>query len=261
MTRIACVFVAALLCAHEAWATHPDHEGERGLEVQLSPGFAGYTANTERVFYEAADLPRDGSAPVAFGGGFALRGAVGWRFTPWLSAGVAGGVVLTTATTEYSPAEQMYSPSDSGLAWHVGAYARVYPLAFINGSRENRRVFFRSWSDLRRFDVWASLGVEYGAINRHRAYAGRMDYRDFTTSYVGVPVAIGGEYRLFTQLAVGLQASVTPMVGAHTSHYWLEHELRPGVDQMIPHAMEYTPADAANVQLYLGLSARYTFTW
>ena len=75
---------AALLCAMavglwgaEARATHPDYEGERGLEVQALPaGLGGAFTHDESVFLNSSDLPRpEVSAPYdSFGASYGFSG-------------------------------------------------------------------------------------------------------------------------------------------------------------------------------------------
>ncbi len=256
--------MAAVMYGRAAMATHPDYEGERGLELTLMPGLALMTTHDESVFLRPEDLPRvESGVPIdSFGAGFDGALSVGWRFAPFVSAGVTGGYQAWSEAHVYTSGEAQYEPVDSISSWRAGVYGRIYPMAFFNGSRHNPRVFFDSWTDRRRFEPWVSLGVQVGSITRQRDYYNvsvLSSYTRWTTTYVGVPVTLGGEYRILPRLAVGLHVAITPLVAGTATSTAYRREIRPGVDTTTTTTRDYTPAADSNVGVTLGLGVRYTF--
>ncbi len=261
-----CTLAAVVLRANIAGAMHPDHEGERGLELQLTPGYGGAFTHDESVFLVSEELPRPEVRQPndAFVGSIGVSLAAGWRFTPYLSAGLTGGFQHLTAASEFAASEAAFAPYDTVRSFHVGAYARVYPMAFFNGSRTNPRVFFDSWGDRRRFEPWLSLGVDYVQYSRNRRYDDVRvidSYTDWTTRYLGIPITVGFDYRLFAPLAVGVNVGFTPLVGGGTSKTVFRHERTPTSDTTTTTETSYAPAADSNTAYFVGLSARYTFTW
>lgn len=264
---------AAVLCAWalglaggSAHATHPDYEGEKGLELTLLPGVGGAFTHDESVFLPSERLPRpEAGAPFdSFGASVGVDLAVGWRFAPYVSAGVRGGYQALTTANVFASSQATYGPEDAIRSFHVGVYGRVYPMSFFNGSRNNPRVFFDSLTDRRRFEPWLSLGVEFAQYRRHRTYSdvSVMDsYSTWTTSYIGVPIGFGAEYRILQGLAVGLSFTVTPLVGGGTSETLYNRTLTPGMDTTSQTDRSYEPAAASNVSFLAALNVRYTFTF
>lgn len=261
----ACALLASTLDATAAWATHPDYEGERGIELQFMPGIGGAFTHHEGVFLPNESLPRpeEGEPMDSFGAsaGFALT--AGYRFTPYLSAGLTGSYQLLSETNLYHASDVGLGPVDTIRSFQVGAYARLYPMAFFNGSRTNARVFFDTWTDRRRFEPWLSLGVSLSQYSRARDYIDVSyvgSYANWTTSYVGAPIGVGVDYRLIPALAVGLAFNVTPLFSVGTSKEGQIHESRPGVDMTTPTSASYTPGADSNTSYFVGLSVRYTIT-
>lgn len=265
---------AALLCAMavglygaEASATHPDYEGEKGLELQLMPvGVGGAFTHDESMFLSTNDLPRpDTSVPLdSFGPSYAANLAVGWRFHPVVSAGLLGGYQALSSAQTFTSAEGAFQPTDILRAFRVGAYARVYPMAFFDGALHNPRVMFHSWTDRRRFEPWLSVGVEFANFQRDRSYSdvSRLDsYSQWRTSYVGVPIGVGAEYRVLQSLAVGLSFLVSPLVAGSTSRVVHTRILMPGSDVTTHTESTYDPGSTSNVSWFASLSVRYTFTF
>ena len=60
---------------------------------------------------------------------------------------------------------------------------------------------------------------------------------------------------------MGLNLGITPLVGASTNRLSQTRELRPGIDEITRTSTQYTPDASANLNLWLGLTARYTFTF
>lgn len=249
--------------ASGAWATHPDHEGERGVEMHVAAGYGLLTTASDRVFLDGGNLsdpPLD-----AFTGGFNARLGVGYRLLPYLSAGVSAGVQFLGAQNQFVATERSYGASDSFIGYTVGVYGRLYLGSLLNGSRTEPRVFFRSATDPRRFDPFVSLGLEFvQGVQRSRSYAVAPydgNLISWTTTYVGIPVTVGAEYRLLTQLAVGASLGFTPLVAATTAELSQQRDRRPGIDEVTRTSREYTPDAAVNFNLWFGLTARYTLTF
>lgn len=265
-TQAGILCAAALsLAGASAHATHPDHEGERGLELSLLPGIGGAFTHHEGVFLQPGDLPRsEFSEPFdSFGPSINADLAVGWRFAPFVSAGLRGGYQALTTANVFTSAEAFYRPVDAIRSFHVGAYGRVYPMAFFNGSRHNPRVFFDSWGDRRRFDPWVSLGVEYMQFQRARTYddvIAQGSTATWTTHSVGIPIGLGFEYRLTQPLAVGVGFTVTPLVAGSTSEDKVTRRVMPGTDVTETSARSYTPAADSNAAFSVTLNVRYTLT-
>gem|GEM_PF-1472597 len=265
---------AAVLCATalgtaggSAQATHPDYEGERGLELTLLPGVGGAFTHDESVFLPSERLPRpENSAPFdSFGASAGVDLAVGWRFAPYVSAGVRGGYQALTTANVFTSSEAVFQPVDAIRAFHIGVYGRVYPMSFFNGSRHNPRVFFDSLTDRRRFEPWLSLGVELTQYSRHRTYedvSAMSSYRNWTTRYVGIPIGVGVEYRILQPLAVGLSFTVTPLVAGSATEEGVVRRIAPGVDKTTPVGpTTYDPAATSNVSFLAAINVRYTFTF
>ena len=243
-----------------AWATHPDHEGERGIEAHVALGYGTLTGASDRVFLSPGEVV--GGALDAFSGSFTARVGAGYRFLPYLSAGVVAGVQLLGAADQYSPSEARLGARDAFVGYTVGVYGRLYVASLFNGARTEPRVFFRGATDPRRFDPFVSLGVEFvQGIQRSRSYTEPQNLTSWTTTYVGIPVVLGGEYRVTTQLALGLDLGLTPLVGGSTTKLSQSRDLRPGIDETTRASISYTPDASANFSFWLGLSARYTLTF
>lgn len=258
------VLLAALaLAPASALATHPDHEGERGPELQVALGYGLFGSTDDRVFQPSTDFTVGNNPLDAFGGGFALRVSGGYRFLPYLSAGAHVGWVFPSATGQLTSGEQRMGASDTFSSFTFGLYARLYFLALANGARANPRVFFTGPLDLRRFDPYIALGVDaIAGVSRGRTYASpNRSLVDWSTSYVGVPIELGAAYRVTTRLALGVTLGVTPLIAASTVKSGQTHDFSPGRDVVTSFEDTYTPASSANVQLFFGLSARYTFTY
>lgn len=262
VTLLRCaVFGAVLAASTAAGATHPDLEGERGLELSISPGIGGYGTHDEGMFLTAQQVQLGAPLTNAFGGGFALRGSVGWRFVPAFSAGVEAGLQTVSPSGEFPPTEARFGPSDSLFSGHFGVYARFYPIAFLRRNRENPRVFFQGYGDPRRFDPYLSVGVNFiQGISRERTYRDTQNRLENSISYVGIPVVVGLDYRLIQPLAVGLQFGVTPMVAGSSYRLQENHSMTVGIDEVTRVETTFEPFKAGNLGWFVGLSARFTWT-
>lgn len=251
------ITAASLCLPSTAHATHPDWEGEKGIEFQLVLGGGAFTESRDRAFTQVSE---DGTR-AAFTGGFNARLTAGYRLVPYLSAGVSAGLQTLAATGQYSPAEAVFGPSDSLIAWNVGVWARFYPLSlFDRTQRENPRVFFRDWADRRRLEPWVSVGLDFASgIQRTREYSDSQSRSQWTTTYIGVPLSVGFDYRLTTQLALGLAAGATPMAAASTSRTLQRHDSHTNITTRA--SVSYPTQSDSNAQLWIGASLRYTLTF
>jgi len=251
---------AVLGSASSAWATHPDYEGERGIEAHIALGYGLFASASDRVFLSPGEVA--GGALDAFSGGFNARVGAGYRMLPYLSAGLTVGVQFLGAAEQYSPSEARLGATDSFVGYTVGVYARLYLGSLLNGARNDPRVFFQSATDRRRFDPFVSLGLEFvQGIQRSRSYTEPQNLASWTTSYIGIPVVLGAEYRLLTRLALGVNLGLTPLVGGSTTKLTQSRDVRPGIDEITRTSTEYTPDSSVNFNVWLGLTARYTLTF
>lgn len=255
-------FLSTLLAAPSAAsATHLDHEGERGIEAHLSLGYGSFTTASDRVFFLPGEIPPTGPLD-AFTGGLDVRFGAGYRMLPYLSAGVTAGVQFLGSAGQYSATEAGFGASDSLVSYSVGIYGRLYLGSLLNGARENPRVFFQGAGDRRRFDPFVSLGLDFArGIQRSRSYSEPQNLTSWNTSYIGIPLVIGVEYRVLTRFAVGINLGATTLVAASTTKLSQNHIVRPGVDVIERTSTEYTPDSPVNFNLWFGLSARYTLTF
>ncbi|MEZ4409736.1 MAG: hypothetical protein R3A52_25175 [Polyangiales bacterium] len=254
----AAVVAAGVACVPAtAGATHPDWEGEKGIEFQLVLGGGAFAQSSDAVFV----MPMEDGSRAAFTGGFAARMTAGYRFVPYLSAGVGAGVQTLTATGQFSAQEAAFGASDSLVSWNVGLWVRFYPLSLLDRERRtNPRVFFQSSGDRRRMEPWFAVGVDFtSGIQRTREYTEPQNRSQWTTTFIGAPVSAGFDYRLTPQLAVGLAAGVTPMAGADTSRTLQVYDARTNI--LTRSTVSYAPESGGNLQLWVGAAVRYTLTF
>ncbi|MDP3273723.1 MAG: hypothetical protein Q8Q09_00915 [Deltaproteobacteria bacterium] len=245
-----------ILSTHDAHAIRPDLDGERGLEAQVALGVGGFSNGTQRLVTPADTTgPTDHQGTAIVGPSVGLRISAGWRFHGALSAGLSlqwqhlGAMPL-------SGDGGMYDYSASALA--VGAYARLYPMAFVSSVPRTARVAFTGMGDLRRLDPWVSLGFEffdtlgYGQRLRAAPTLGA----NFSRGSVGIPVGIGLEYRVLPMLAVGLTTHLTPWIGAWNTSVAMD--IVSGNPRTTSNS--YNGTDPLNLAWNVALSVRYTFT-
>lgn len=251
------VAAGALSAPATAGATHPDWEGEKGIEFQLVLGGGAYAESSDSVFV----MPSEDGSRGAFTGGFAARMAAGYRFVPYLSAGVGAGVQTLSATGQFSAQEAAFGASDSLVSWSVGLWLRFYPMSLLDPARRsNPRVFFQGSGDRRRLEPWFAVGVDFtSGVQRTREYTDPQNRSQWTTTFIGAPVSAGFDYRLTTQLAVGVAAGATPMVGADTSRTLQLYDARTNI--LSRSTVSYAPDAGGNLHLWVGASVRYTLTF
>jgi hypothetical protein len=259
---MAATMAAGVWCAGAtAHATHPDHEGERGFELSLSAGVGGIADTDERLFLAPRDVAPGAPSYEAFTNGFAVQGQLGYRIAPFVSAGVSFNVQSLEATQLHSPQEMGFGARDSFSSWQMGVYGRFYPVALMRRHRDNPRVFFQGWGDLRRLDPWVSLGLTLTQnVTRERAYSDALNRTTWETGFVGVPIGFGAEYRITQSLAAGVQFTVTPLVGGGVDKTQQARRTTGSTDAVSVTESSYDPIRTSTVQTFFGLSVRYTLT-
>lgn len=180
-----------------------------GLEVMLEPGY-GSAGSKSPVLYEPTGLAHmepgsvsaiwNGSAKP-YGAGVVLAGSVGYRVLPFLSFGLTGGWRQSGVKSAEVQAP-LSNASRSGL--NVGFYVRGY-LPLVGA--------------LTGFDPWASLGATYVYDKQNFDQAmtinglGNITMPISLTHHgVGIPLALGIDYRVLPFLAVGPAFRYQPVV-------------------------------------------------
>ena len=170
----------------------PAHAG-LGLEVMLRPGYGSagdtspvrYEANSGNPTLQASDIWKGTAKP--YGGGFVLDGAVGYRPLSFLSLGLTGGWRTSAVSSSADPNEPT-GVSRSGL--QIGIYGRGYlPVTGV----------------LSDFDPWASVGINYVYDKQtyNQSATVPTGLVSLTHHGVGIPLALGVDYRILPFLAVG----------------------------------------------------------
>lgn len=241
------------MSASSAWAIRPDFDGERGIEAQVLLGVGGFSNGTQRII---TDSGRAGvsASPTIVGAGFNFRASLGYRIIPALSVG-ASFSISPLAAYPLANTPDIYHYGASTLS--VGAYGRLYFLALMSSIPRTTRVEFSSWRDPRRFDPYASLGVEYQNLtytqtNRMATQIGAT----ITRTSISVPVGLGFEYRVIQPLAVGLGAVLSPTFGA-----WLDRSVTATLNgNIVTTKSSAVGEDPVNLAWSVGLTVRYTLT-
>lgn len=256
------IVVGALsLAPARAWATHPDHEGERGLEAQLTLGGGTFSEHDDRVFLSPMQLQLNRERYDVFRGGPGFRALVGWRFNPYVAVHFGFGYTGLSSAESYAPSERSAGAQDGFSNWSVSLHARFYWLSLINGARTNPRVFFRGWGDVRRMESWVSLGVELlNKITRERTYANPDTVLRWTAEYTGVPIGMGFDYRFTPSLSAGVSLSLTPLMGQSMTYYARQRTVTASTDRVTETTTQYDASERSNFQWFLGIGARYTWT-
>ncbi len=167
-----------------------------GSLVRIGPGLVG---NTSKIF--------DGSASP-YGASFGVGGEVGFRFHPLVSAGLRGDLATVSATAPNDGSTELSRSRQS-----AGFYLRAYPLALNESIRKH-------------IDPWFATGVVYmhDAQTFHMPAATNSGATvDATVKLehhgVGVPLAMGIDYRLTRALSIGPSFEYTllfPIAGCAT---------------------------------------------
>jgi hypothetical protein len=190
--------------AEDAPATAPRTEmganvGDRGFELMLRPAYG--SAGTDSPIRVEPQPGLDTGAlggvyagkASPYGGGFIGDLSAGFRFNKWISAGLAGGYRASAAKEVEDGTGDL-----SRSAFHVGPYVRAYLPVIAN------------------FDPWVSAGVAYMKDTQSYRYLVSGVAADVKLSHHGVaiPLAIGLDYRVLPNFAVGPSFSYSIVTGA-----------------------------------------------
>jgi len=160
---------------------------------------ANIPGNSSKIF--------DGSASP-YGTSFGIGGELGFRFHPLVSAGLRGDFATVSATAPNDGTTDL-----SRSRYSTGLYARAYPLAMNESLRK-------------QFDPWFATGVTYmhDTQSFHVPAATNVGTTvDSTVKLVhhgvGVPLAIGFDYRITRAISIGPSFEYTflvPIAGCGT---------------------------------------------
>lgn len=245
---------ALALEARSAHALRPDFDGERGIELDVAAGFGTFT-NTSQHLFTRATMVSSGVMPRnALSGGLHLAAHLGYRFLPFLSAGVTGQYQFLGA----EPFMRSSGPAPAAAeAASVGVYVRLYYLGLITGSYRVRRVRMDQALDARRLDPWLSVGLDVYQTLALAESPGSQFFARWHRTSVGVPVALGFDVRPIAPLAIGVAATLNTWIGSNTR---LERSLDTGTGNPRMESESYESADPVNLQLAIDLNVRYTLT-
>ena len=196
-TALTVSLLLVLATTGNALADEPASDAHlRGMELMLRPGLGAAGSGSPVGFQPGPNvsLPDppallQGASP--YGVGFIGQASLGYRFHPFVSAGIRGGYRVSSASALSDGSQNV-----SRTAWDAGFYVRAYPLA---GSDPIRR----------HLDPWIGVGVEYMHDTqsfRHptASNAGTIN-ADWTIDHhaVSVPIGIGVDYRVAPMFSVG----------------------------------------------------------
>jgi hypothetical protein len=184
----------------ESTAEDPS-KGLKGFELMLRPSFGGAASDSPVKLAPSADvafqtLMKGGSR---WGTGFVGQASVGYRFVPFLSAGLRAGFRSASRSSVDDSSTNLSRTGENG-----GLYVRFYPAVFAP-------------SVSKYIDPWVSAGIGYEHDNqsfRKDAPTGlstsgmipvtqlRVDM-SIDHHAISVPLAIGVDYRVTTFLSLG----------------------------------------------------------
>jgi hypothetical protein len=196
------LLVPAIALAGEPGAEQPKSEnptaGLKGFELMLRPSFGGAPSDSP-VKYAPSNGVKFAGDPGAlmqgaspWGYGFVGQASVGYRFVPFLSAGLRGGFRSASGSN--------LNDGSTGLSrsgWDAGAYVRFYPAVF-------------SESVSKYLDPWVSAGVSYQRDTQSfkkgiATSNGGNVQADWALDHhaVSIPLGIGVDYRVAKFFSVG----------------------------------------------------------
>lgn len=186
------IFVSVPALALTLFASGMAHaSNDDGLEITLRPSF-GSAGSKSPVVYNPDSGARLSSPPgkiyggdaSPYGAGFSGQGALGYRFIPFLSAGISAGFRNSSASAVDDATTDL-----ARSAWMVGPYIRAYvPSKMVFG-----------------FEPWLSVGAEY--VHDTQTFGqpiGPVPAKWTIVHYgVAIPIGIGVDYRFLEYFAVG----------------------------------------------------------
>lgn len=242
------------LAARDAHALRPDFDGERGFELDIAGGFNTFTNTSQRLFTRTSMVTAVPARNALLAGGH-LAAHLGYRFLPFLSAGVTGQLVIPGAEPFVRVMETVPA---SALGGSVGVYVRFYYLGLITGTWRVRRVRMDRLADVRRLDPWLSVGFDfYQTLALTEQAPGSPYYARWQRTSVGVPVAVGLDVRPIAPLAIGIAATFNTWIGSGT-HFERYFDDGSGIPRT--ETDQYDSADPVNLQVSIDLNIRYTLT-
>lgn len=176
------------LAAEKDDAQRPSSDAHlRGLELTVRPTFGG-------VGGDAPVTVRDRDAPLALQSGSSaykwaagVGAQIGWRFHPFVSAGLRADYA-SVGTEDVSGLAKDLSREAMG----AGLYARIYPLATNESVR-------------RHVDPWLSVGAGYARDVVSFKWTERATTFDIEAQRhaIAIPIGIGFDYRATEWFSVG----------------------------------------------------------
>ena len=193
---------AASAFAGDAKETQPKAEdptaGLKGFELMLRPSFGGAPSDSPVRFQPDAGVQVKGDpgtlaqGATPWGPSFVGQASVGYRFLPFLSAGMRAGIRTASASNLTDGSTNL-----SRKSWDAGFYVRAYPLAGVE-------------SISKYVDPWIGTGIEYmrdtQSFQRNLPTTGGGSVlADVSLDHhaVAIPIAIGVDYRATKFLSVG----------------------------------------------------------
>jgi hypothetical protein len=203
----ASLVAATLLVPATALAAEPGAEapkaddstaGLKGLELMLRPSFGGAPSDSPVKLAPNSPLQFPGGNPTLLTGaspwtsGFVGQASVGYRFIPFMSAGLRAGFRSASGSNLDDGSTKL-----SRTGWDGGLYLRFYPAVFAP-------------SVSKHIDPWVSAGVGYAndsqSFQKNIAVQGIGNVQaDVSLDHhaVTVPIAVGVDYRVTSFLSLG----------------------------------------------------------
>jgi hypothetical protein len=172
--------------------------GLKGFELMVRPSFGGAPSDSPVRLEPDAGVQVQGDpgqllkGASPWGPGFVGQALVGYRFLPFLSAGLRGGIRTSSASNVGDGSQNL-----SRTGWDAGIYVRAYPLAGVT-------------SVSKYIDPWFGTGVTYMRDTQSfqrsiPAGNGSNVNADIELDHhaIAVPLALGIDYRVTSFLSLG----------------------------------------------------------
>lgn len=178
--------------------TEDPSSGLKGFELMLRPSFGGAPSDSPVRFQPSAGAQvvgdpgavLQGASP--WGPGFVGQAAIGYRFIPYLSAGLRGGIRTASASNVSDGSQNL-----SRTGWDAGFYVRAYPLAGVE-------------SVSKYVDPWIGTGIAYmrdtQTFQKNLPTTGGgsvLADQSLDHHAIAIPIGIGVDYRVTRFLSLG----------------------------------------------------------